>query len=285
MQVSWIDAEHLNSLLARIAPTEKPREPLLTDDLPAELTPMPADEFGFLASPSAPVAEVAAEVLLAREPVVAPEQGVSQSAELEEPEAEEDETSLHNPGAAVPLSRIRDRWRAIRQSALDAGILTRGSESTAATPAVVAPPPMTALAATEVRGPAPGPSASGTQRERLATFAAWARAQLQEHGAHVVVMDDNGELLCGGGGNAAMVLSTMMACGAAIRASAAPACGVSTVIRRTLSSGNVLTVIPAALETGGLHVAVTGPVALSDEMAGRLRDGLTSVMQGVVGDG
>lgn len=283
MQVSWIDAEHLNSLLARIAPAEKPADALVGDDLPFGPAPIPADEFGFLTSSPASPAEVAPEVPLAREPEVAPGQAAAPSEEWEKPE--EEETSLHNPGAAVPLSRIRDRLRAIRQSALDAGILMRGSDGAAATPAVVAPPPMAAPVEMRERGAAAGPSASGTQRERLAAFAAWARVQLQEHGGHVVVMDDNGELLWGGGGNAAMVLSTMMACGAAIRASAAPACGVGTVIRRTLSSGNVLTVIPAELEAGGLHVAVTGPEALSDEMAAQLRDGLASAMQGLVGDG
>lgn len=283
MQVSWIDAEHLNSLLARIAPAEKPRETPQPDDVPPTLAPIPAEDFGFLTPPAAPVAEVAAEVLLVPDREVASGQGAAPSVEWGEHEADEDESSLPNPGAAVPLSRIRDRLRAIRQSALDAGILTRGAEAAAVAPAFVAAPTSTTLSEPEVKAATAGPSASGTQRERLAAFAAWARTQLQEHGGYVVVMDDHGELLWGGGGNAAMVLSTMMACGAAIRASAAPACGVSTVIRRTLSSGNVLTVIPAAMEAGGLHVAVTGPVALSDEMAERLRGGLQTAMQGLTG--
>jgi hypothetical protein len=34
-----------------------------------------------------------------------------------------------------------------------------------------------------------------------------------------------------------------------------------------------------------LHVAVTGPVALSDEMAERLRGGLLTAMQGLAGGG
>lgn len=278
MQVSWIDAEHLNSLLARISPVEKPQESLPADEVFVASAPPTGDDFGFLDAPMHPEAPVREEVPTVGVPCIVAVPASMEPDESDEPAVDEDEQPLHNPGAALPLSRIRDRLRAIRQSAVDAGILTRSAGPVAASSATDSAQEV--VADTDKRDAAPGPEASGTRRERLASFASWARGRLQEHGGHIVVMDDSGEFLWGGEGNPAMVLSTMMACGAAIRASAGPACGVSTVIRRTLASGHVLTVIPTTLDTGGLHVAVTAPVALSDEVAGSLRDGLVLAMQG-----
>ncbi len=279
MQVSWIDAEHLNSLLARIAPAEKPQEEPSADVLFVEASVPPTDDFGFLDAPSPVETQVVEEPSLAGGVGIVALQASADAGEPDESGADGNDQPLHNPGAALPLSRIRDRLRAIRQSAVDSGILTRVAE------AAIPPPAVASRPETTERRLAHGPEASGTQRERLASFAGWARGQLQEHGGHIVVMDDGGEFLWGGEGNPAMVLSTMMACGAAIRASAGPACGVSTVIRRTLASGNVLTVIPTTLESGGLHVAITAPAALSDEVAESLRDGLASAMRGVASEG
>ncbi|MEZ5386176.1 MAG: hypothetical protein R3F13_11740 [Prosthecobacter sp.] len=268
----------MNSLLERITPPEKPQEPTLEDEMSAEVAIPPVDGLGFLDAPlhtDVPEHE--------EPPSVSPSDVVAARVAAEPDESDEpveDDSSIHNPGAALPLSRIRDRLRAIRQSAVESGILSRVSEP-------VSPPPAEdsaqaePVADVEQNTLPPGLKATGTQRERLASFAVWARGQLQEHGGHIVVMDDAGELLWGGEGNPAMVLSTMMACGAAIRASAGPACGVGTVIRRVLASGNVLTVIPTPMDAGGLHVAVTAPVALSDEVAERLRAGLAAVMRDV----
>lgn len=281
MQISWIDTENLNSLLARIAPAVEPSKPVAVEESPLELPP---DEFGLFAIPEAPMMEMPVNVdeMPADVPEIQEAARQAQEADDEHSTPVVPEPPLPNQDAALPLSRIRDRLRSIRQRAVDAGILKslpesevnafRGAEADAGhmasahqslshEPAVVV--------------------ATGSRRERLATFAAWARAQLHDHGGHVVVMDDAGELLWGGDGNAALVMSTMMACGAAIRTSAAPACCVTTVIRQTLASGNFLSVIPTGVEAGVLHIAVAAPEALSDEMARRLSEGLATSMRGL----
>jgi hypothetical protein len=123
MQVSWIDADHIKGLVAQIAP----QEPFSDEAFKAveietapNVVPEADGEFSGFAGgwmePVAPPSPDAAEI-----PPTLPE-------EILPTEESEDESGerLHNPAAALPLSRIRDKLRAIRQRAMDAGILTRG---------------------------------------------------------------------------------------------------------------------------------------------------------------
>ncbi|MGV3664212.1 MAG: hypothetical protein ACO1TE_28830 [Prosthecobacter sp.] len=281
MQVSWIEADDLKDLLARITPDEPAAAPVPRSwDIMPSVDPataasfiITADEPFLKAEPqepftSAPEQEVplAKEVpehpaSLAPEPALAPEAGGPEDPPAPSP-------------AALPLSRIRDKLRAIRQRANEAGILTKAGDS-----------PSAPLPAPEVKAPpAPEPPASlppwfevptGGRQERLAAFAGWTRRILHQDGGHLLVMNDEGELLWGGEAKAGMVLSAMLAWGATLRSSAAAACGSLPVLHQTLASGHVLTAIPCETVNGLLlHAAVVGPARVPDEIAMQLRQGL-----------
>lgn len=287
MQVSWIDANHLQSLLAQIAPPES-----CADAKPPEMLEI-ASVQNFMDEAAAPAAPL--------EPMEPPALASSDAALPFEPatddpgETDEDEPHgkiLHNDAAALPLSRIRDKLRAIRQRATEAGILTRVSEPAMAsevesTEETVPSPPvdleMLATSAPSLAGPV-FEVPQGSCTDRLAAFATWTRQVLRENGGHVLVMSDDGEVLWGGEAKAGLVLSTMMAWGAAIRASAMSGCGKPPVIRQPLSSGHVLTVIPCETKSGIFHAAVAAPEGLTDELAALLHDALRDTMnaEGVI---
>jgi len=310
MQVSWIDSDRIKALVAQLAPLDTCVEDapgvVEIDTTPQTVPGNAADAWGFAMDWTEPV--------LKPVPAAAMTATVSAEAVQPDPQAEiEDVTDddghghpLHNPAAALPLSRIRDKLRAIRQRATDAGILTRTSEM-----APPEPSPGTTTASAPLDQGGGDVAASGTREEedahdgatkmepaftaaspqtppfdiphgsrdvRLAAFASWARQVLHEDGGHVLVMSDDGEVLWGGEAKAGLVLSTMMAWGAAIRASAMSACETPPVIHQPLASGNVLTVIPCETAYGMVHAAVAAPAGLSHEQAHVLRGALCAAM-------
>ncbi|MDZ4405200.1 hypothetical protein [Prosthecobacter sp.] len=307
MQVSWIDADRIKALVAQLAP----QEPCVDESpqvMEIETAPNAAESWGIAIDWMEPDAGLypAAEVTETAPAEAGYEELQEETlANTEEEEAEHGHV-LHNPAAALPLSRIRDKLRAIRQRATEAGILTRVSETLPTTEDVtVIGPPVTASvvesvpdaetprgcddeaearteAATESSVALPHTPTfeipQGSRDERLAAFAGWARQVLHEDGGHVLVMSDDGEVLWGGEAKAGLVLSTMMAWGAAIRASASSACETPPVIRQPLASGNVLTVIPCETAHGMMHVAVAAPAGLTDELALVLRGALCAAM-------
>ncbi len=313
MQVSWIDADHIKALVAQIAPPETCVEEtsgvLEIDTTPQTLPGSAAQTWGFAMDWSEPPARPA--------PAAAVMETIFAETEPPEPQAERENAMdddghghpLHNPAAALPLSRIRDKLRAIRQRASEAGILTRANETAPpepkpeATATVPFPVPVEHVeseaaaagvcqdeyapdAATkaeqEVTAVAPPTPVfeipHGSREVRLAAFASWARKVLQEDGGHVLVMSDDGEVLWGGEAKAGLVLSTMMAWGAAIRVSAMAAGETPPVIHQPLASGNVLTVIPCETNGGMVHAAVAAPVGLTHEQAQVLRGALCAAM-------
>lgn len=304
MQVSWIDAERIKALVAQIAPQEASVEEtsgfIEIDTTPESLPSNAAEAWGF--------------AMDWQEPSLKPEPAVAEAETLADepapPAAMEDETDddehglpIPNPAAALPLSRIRDKLRAIRQRASDAGILTRMSESVPVEPPakerITACDPLhdgcdDAEAAKfcheeasddtvpEFTAVFPQTDAfeipPGSRDVRLAAFASWARQVLHDGDGQLLVMSDDGEVLWGGEAKAGLVLSTMMACGAAIRASAMSACETPPVIHQPLASGKVLTVIPCETSAGMVHAAVAAPAGLSHEQAHLLRGALCGVM-------
>jgi len=310
MQVSWIDADRIKALVAQLAPLDTCVEGapgvVEIDTTPQTLPGNVADAWGFAMDWT--------ESVLKPAPAAAMTEAVSAASVQPEPQAEiEDEMdddghghTLHNPAAALPLSRIRDKLRAIRQRATDAGILTRTSEMTQPEPSAetttpsapldqgsgdsaesgsckdeAAPDALTKMdpecAAVPPQTP-PFDIPRGSRDVRLAAFASWARQVLHEDGGHVLVMSDDGEVLWGGEAKAGLVLSTMMAWGAAIRASAMSACETPPVIHQPLASGNVLTVIPCETADGMVHAAVAAPAGLTHEQAHVLRGALCAAM-------
>lgn len=333
MQVSWIEADDLKDLLARISPAEPAApppaarpwdimsmpaveppsaasfiitadEPFVAAEPPDDPAPVPVQEPAAMAKaapppapavpavPAAPAAPEAAPALplVKPEPAVQPLEPEPTTAQVT-PNAEDH--SDHS-AAALPLSRIRDKLRAIRQRANDAGMLAKAGTNAAlppppaekpeTLPAATAAPPAPTVSAPAKASPSKPPSAAGLPRfdtptggreERLAAFARWARQILYENGGHLLVMNDEGELLWGGEAKAGLVLSAMMAWGATLRGSATAAYGSLPVLHQALASGHMLTAIPCETFTGILlHVAVVGPESLPDDVAMQLRQGL-----------
>lgn len=311
MQVSWIDADRLRELVAQIAPQDEraAATPSLTE---IETAPgggaawEPAAGFAqVMDEPDESAERSAAETPrlpeTCAEQIVVTEIAAETPASADMPDGEEHDSHghvLHNPAAALPLSRIRDKLRAIRQSAVESGILTRPAEPPPSTEMTVEaagaslndgdcrPEVECASQATEANAGNMAVQQSvpsfeiprGSRDERLSAFAGWARQVLRADGGHVLVMSDDGEVLWGGEAKAGLVLSTMMAWGAAMRAGAAVACAPPPVMRQPLASGHVLTVIPCETGAGVVHAAVAAPEGLADDVALVLRGALCAAM-------
>jgi len=310
MQVSWIDAERMKALVAQIAPLETySKESPSAVDLDTTPEPMQGtdpESWGFAMDWVEPAVRPVPEPSAMTLPAPAKPEAVRPALPAEtEPEHEDEgdigghDAPLHHSAAALPLSRIRDKLRAIRQRASAAGILARGNEAVPMEP--TSSMPMTEAAQFDQKGRdavadvdanvATRKSESGVPQIpdfnvppgprdlRLAAFASWARQVLHEDGGHVLVMSDDGEVLWGGEAKASLVLSTMMAWGAAIRASAISACDeMPKVVHQPLASGNVLTVIPCETAGGIVHAAVAAPEGLTHEQAHLIRKALCAAM-------
>lgn len=312
MQVSWIDADQIKALVAQIEmPAPRPEaspEVVELDTVPSDSS----EAWGFLAEREVPPASpaflppappVPEKFVAAPVAPPAPVQSDPLNAFVSDAEDEPFEESgidqpLQSPSSALPLSRIRDKLRAIRQRAADAGILTRtnGAAQADAVPFVMPKPeeslPQTPRAKGAAASSAPISASAvrsakmafeiprGPREVRLAAFAGWARQVLREDGGgQLLVMRDDGEVLWGGGeAKSGLALSTMMACGAAIRASVLSARETPAVIHQPLASGNILTVIPCETTGGIVHAAVAAPTGLSHEQAHQLRGALCAAM-------
>ncbi len=109
--------------------------------------------------------------------------------------------------------------------------------------------------------------------ERLASLAEWACKGLATE--EVLLVDDYGDVLWGGQGQTALVLSAMMAWHSAQRS--APASAVAPQQRRIdkeLACGRRLTVIPARTRYGVVSLAAIRQQSISDLDANRIHDAL-----------
>lgn len=274
MQVSWIDANHLESLLAQIT------KPAVCAESKPQSAVETIEEAGFMDAEVLPPTTG----LQPSEPpptlsVMPIETATDEPTESQE---EEPQTSApQNSAAALPLSRIRDKLRAIRQRATDAGILVRVNEPSDGRPALT--PKFMPVSGLEPLAETCSPKFTipqGSRTVRLAAFSAWAREVLRDNGGHVLVMSDDGEVLWSDDAKAGLLLSSMMAWAAAARACARSACGTRPVVRQALSSGHVLTVIPCETHSGVFYAAVAAPEGLSDALAASFQCALRDTMHG-----
>lgn len=271
MQVSWIDANHLESLLAQIT------KPAVCAESKPQSVAETTEEAGFMDAEALPPKAG----LQPSEPTPTLSVMPIETA-TDEPTASQEEEP-QNSAAALPLSRIRDKLRAIRQRATDAGILVRVNEPSDARPALA--PKFMPASGLEPRAEPCSPNfiptftiPQGSRTVRLAAFSAWAREVLRDNGGHVLVMSDDGEVLWSDEAKAGLLLSSMMAWAAAARACARSACGTRPVVRQALSSGHVLTVIPCETHSGVFHAAVAAPEGLSDALAASFQCALRDTM-------
>jgi hypothetical protein len=108
--------------------------------------------------------------------------------------------------------------------------------------------------------------------ERLASLAAWACKGLATE--EVLLVDDYGDVLWGGQGQTALVLSAMMAWHSAQRSAPASAITEQHRIDKQLACGRHLTVIPARTRYGVVSLAVIRQQRLTELDANRIQDAL-----------
>lgn len=232
MQVSWIDAAQLSALADTLRPRPAAKsEPETTEN---------HDEISF--APALEPLEIASEV-----PEIEPEV---------EPQ---------------PLDEIRSKLKAIRERALQAGLI-RTNQPAAEIPAsdmvdeasLAADPeeqqPIQVPEAPEILPPMP--AVSGDVNQRISLFADWAQPALGSRDLFIV--DDQGHLLWGPPLRSSIVLSAIMAREAISRMSAQTACDPDTPSRQTLASGNHLTLLPCATRLGIMHIAILGSEPLAE---------------------
>lgn len=119
-------------------------------------------------------------------------------------------------------------------------------------------------------------SPAATVKERLEAYARWAG---QKWGAQeLLIVDEFGDLLWGPPKKSGLVLSTMMAWNAAIRASAQAASGVVQIRQQMLPAGESLTLIPCSTRLGLLQIALVKAQAPWENETVSLRETLQQVM-------
>lgn len=283
MQVSWIDSDHLTSLLRDLG-EERPE--------PMPVKRVSADEAGYtptlgLTDPTdAPAAQVATESVAT--PIARPVEVVTKVAEDQVenlnnwavpgklPEQEE-VVGGRDEVVASEVERIRDRLREVRERAEAAGLLRRTAAMV--TPAVaVIPPESVAVASTEE------PTLTlpeGGIAERLDFFADWVRQHLAAQ--QLVLLDEQGDVLWGAEGKADLVLSVMLAARAASRSSAAwaiePKAG-QMGSHQVLGAGRGhLSVLACPTSQGLVVLGVEGPQLVTEKQAVWLKLAVKQVIE------
>ncbi len=158
------------------------------------------------------------------------------------------------------LNDFRARLQAIRDRAIQAGLI---------------PAQMTVITAPEVELPSFDPQA-GAIPDRLAAFIDWALPALTD--SEIFIVDDQGDLQWGSPASSGLVLSAIMAWGAASRMSALAAYETVEPLRQTLATGRYLAVIPCATRLGIMHVAITSPQLVQERQITALRSALVAAM-------
>lgn len=298
MQVSWIDSEHLASLLNDLGEARPERE-----TSPLEMSPTDTSEEGY--TPPAGLVEPTYLPKPEPLPIAAPQMPTPAPArekvpELPSPTADtEEEVEVENVGdtlVAPEVERIRDRLRAVRERAEAAGLLRRvvvpaaiGRVFSPAVPvekAADAIPSVIDLAEDE---PLVGHSAhlvfdvpAGSLAERLEGFANWLGEHLEIN--ELLLLDEQGDVLWGADARADLVLSVMLAARAASRSSAAQAVGhgnVSRVSHQSLGAGKgVLSVAPCATDQGLVVIGIDSPSIVSDQQSDWLTVALKAAVEG-----
>lgn len=113
-------------------------------------------------------------------------------------------------------------------------------------------------------------------KERLEAYSLWATRQW--NAAELLIVDEYGDLLWGPPKKSGLVLSTMMAWNAAIRASAQAASGAAQTSQQTLATGETLTIIPCQTRLGVLQIAVVKPLPPGNDETVSLSQVLAEVM-------
>lgn len=253
------------------------------------LTPKPAaaEEEAPPAEPApaeAPAAEVSEEVAAEEPP--SPEPEVSAPAPVQEQAPVQPEAPAWQPSPTVelapppPMEELGEDFEpAPIQNEAPVWAPSPAIEATpipAETPAPAFNPPPAPPAPVYVPQPHIQIQSGASVKERLEAFAAWADQKWGQ--AELLVVDEYGDLLWGPPKKSGLVLSTMMAWNAAIRASAQAASGFIQTHQQILPMGETLTLIPCQTRLGMLQIAFVKMKALQEHETGLIQEALAQVM-------
>ncbi|MBL9131919.1 MAG: hypothetical protein JNG86_12000, partial [Verrucomicrobiaceae bacterium] len=167
-------------------------------------------------------------------------------------EHEEDTTPVEGADATLPLERIRERLRAIRHRAVEAGLLNRGADDAPSVPVAEDAP--------EVLDP----------RAKLGAFAETESASLPA-GSTLIALDEEGGVLWSNEPRPGLILSMLMARRAAQHASIEALADSPAVSHHALPPDHTLSIVSVATSTGILQIAVKGGAPLEQALAERWR--------------
>lgn len=258
MQVSWIDKDQLQELVARL---EQPSSDPAVEDSSSldslEIATLP--EFGGFFSeddeePSATpdLPEPPDESMLPRSPVPAapPAEAVE-----EEANSPADETQpIEQDDVSLPLERIRERLRAIRHRAVEAGLLARQELSSASDK------PRSSTPAGD-SSPEPEPDS----HNRIARWAESVIAALPA-GNTLILLDDHGGVLWANESKPGLILSTLMAIRAGRHANIGELAGEPIVSHHSLPPNHILSIATLNCRSGSVQVAIKGEAPIEPEM-------------------
>lgn len=275
MQVSWIDPDELARLASELNGPLPSAEPPVSWDLNT-------------------IPELTADALMPQSIGAAPIAPVNPVAEVHETSA---------PANHPALDHIREKLRAIRSRAQDAGILPKREEAPAPVELPTAPPPAPAVQAPVSYSPepipapvsespaplaAPAPSSTpsaqaflnldGSITERLASFMTWAERYAPSK--EILLVDDHGELLWGNPSHPELALSAILAANVSLRD------GVNSMTQQSATSLKLaedknLTVMPCATRLGLVTLALlnSDPTPTNEQIS-CLREALTLSVEG-----
>lgn len=238
----------------------------------------------------APPAEAAAELtneapaLLVAEIEPAHAEVPEPPAATPQPPAETASDSHHD------LDMFRARLQAIRERAMNAGLLASDAQppqaaepdslpATAEEEAMTEEPPVdeTHPGADETPSWTAYHPSGNSVNERLEGFASWAQPLM--HGSRLFVIDDQGDLLWGQSSHQELVVTTVMAWVAFSRMSGVLAFERVPLLHQRMATGDHLTALPCPTRLGLLHIAITGDHAVADEHVPELRQALIAAME------
>ncbi|MCE9519389.1 MAG: hypothetical protein K8R87_07550 [Verrucomicrobia bacterium] len=282
MQVSWIDPEEIARLTAQLEGPLEREEPTSwnLDTLPDISSQFTLEESSDEASSNADSDELA-DAIAAPVPEHMEQQGATPAPELE---------------------HIREKLRAIRSSAQDAGLLpvakpaSGGQEintpvpiAPARTPVRIppAPSPPSTLAVSDLPSPishlpnsTPLLPPGGTLTERLQIFMPWVQSVAPCE--DILLVDDHGDLLWGGPSRADLALSVVLASGAGLQSGSEALTRSSVFIRSRLGEQKELSVLPCPTRYGMVTLALLNATGLSNEIVTSLREALKLCIDGSV---
>jgi len=277
MQVSWIEPDELRALASKLLePQKSDASPTMWElhTLPDFSPAMPGGMFDSVRDLSAPI-----------------------PAEAMPPQA---------PALGHDIASIREKLRAIRDRAQDAGLLPPPAPAPLQVPVTAqvspfspAPEPAPAPAPVAEVAPAPAPEPAhatveaavqpsaavtsflpleGTIAERLDAFSNWA-IQIT-NAQELILVDDHGDSLWGAPSRNDLVVSAMLALSTSLRSSASEFSSISAVVRSKAGPDHDVAIMPCSTHYGMVTLAIVSKEIVNDEVVACLREALIQTIDG-----